>query len=165
MQFSVGVEYSLHCLLYLINLEEGRSIGIKDLAAYQGVSESYLSKFFAKLKKNGVVQSVPGAKGGYRLGRDPKEITFWDVIEAIEGPQTFFRCSEIRRNEIILDQQNLPSSHTDGPCLIHRVMVEAEEQMKSYLESKNLEWLSDQVQDKVDTTHLTASKEWFDRHL
>lgn len=164
MQFSVGVEYSLHCLLYLVDVNE-RSVGIKDLAAYQGVSESYLSKFFAKLKKNGIVESVPGAKGGYRLAKSPESITFWDVVEAVEGSEPFFKCTEIRQNEIILDRSNLPASHTKSPCLIHKVMDEAEVQMKHYLQSKTLKWLSDEVQNKVPPVHIQATKEWFERNL
>ena len=165
MQFSVGVEYSLHCLLYLVNLEEGRTIGIKDLAAYQGVSESYLSKFFAKLKKNNILISIPGVKGGYRLARNPEDITFWDVVEAIEGQGSFFQCSEIRQREIILDPQHIPESHCKEPCLIHRVMLEAEEAMREYLKTKSLKWLSSTLELKLPPTHIEASKEWFDRNL
>jgi Predicted transcriptional regulator len=53
MKFSVGVEYALHCLLYMVNLEEGKSVGIRDLATFQGISETYLSKVYAKLSKSG----------------------------------------------------------------------------------------------------------------
>ena len=42
MQFSVGVEYALHCLLYMVDIPSGKSVGIKDLATYQGVAETYL---------------------------------------------------------------------------------------------------------------------------
>lgn len=164
MQFSVGVEYSLHCLLYLIDVEDNRSIGIKDLAEYQGVSETYLSKFFTKLKKKGIVESVPGAKGGYRMAKDPHEITFWDVVEAIEGEKSFFRCHEIRQNEIILDKKDLPVTHVGSPCLIHKVMLEAEEQMKKYLSSKTLGWLSDEVGSKLPEKHLLETKAWFNRN-
>ena len=108
MQYSVGVEYAIHCLLYLVDVPMGKSIGIKDLAAYQGVSESYLSKVFTKLKKAGVVKSIPGVNGGYELSRKPEHISFWDVIEAIEGSSPLFQCAEIRRTEILLDMNNLP---------------------------------------------------------
>lgn len=165
MQFSVGVEYVLHCLLYLVNIEDNRAIGIKDLAAYQGISESYLSKFFAKLKKQGILESVPGVNGGYRLGRPSNEISFWEVIEAIEGNEPLFRCSEIRRNEKILDKDNLPESHTHGPCLIHKVMLEGEEQMKSYLRGKTLQWLSNQVSIKLPKEQMDATSNWFKRNI
>lgn len=77
MKYSVGVEYALHCLLYMVDLPAGQAVGIKDLALYQGVSETYLSKVFTRLRKAGLIQAAPGVKGGYRLLAKPEEITFW----------------------------------------------------------------------------------------
>ena len=76
MQYSVGVEYALHCLVYLINTPSKESVGIKDLAEFQGLSETFLSKVFGKLSKAGIVSSVPGVKGGYRLAKSPEDISF-----------------------------------------------------------------------------------------
>jgi len=47
LQFSIGVEYALHCLLYMVDIPSGKTVGIKDLAAFQGVSETYLSKVYS----------------------------------------------------------------------------------------------------------------------
>ena len=145
MKFSVGVEYALHCLLYMVNIEEGKSVGIRDLATFQGISETYLSKVYTKLTKSGIIKSVPGVKGGYALAKNPEEITFWDVVEAVEGKEPFFQCAEIRQNNILLDKDNLPDSHTKCPCLIKVVMLEAENEMKKYLEGKTLSWLYNEV--------------------
>ncbi len=162
MKFSVGVEYALHCLLYMVNLEEGKSVGIRDLATFQGISETYLSKVYAKLSKAGVVKSVPGVKGGYALARSADEITFWDVVEAIEGNESFFQCAEVRQKNILLDQDNLPDTHTKCPCLIKVVMLEAENEMKKYLENKTLEWLYNQVyKNKLPKEMEQATIEWF----
>ena len=133
MQFSVGVEYALHCLLYMVDMPSGRSVGIKDLATYQGVSETYLSKVYTKLRKAGIVKSIPGVNGGYELARKPEEITFWDIVEAAEGASPLFQCAEIRQNELLLDKNNLPDTHTKCPCLIKVVMLEAEDQMRQFL--------------------------------
>ncbi len=162
MKFSVGVEYALHCLLYMVNLEEGKSVGIRDLATFQGISETYLSKVYAKLSKAGVVKSVPGVKGGYALARSADEITFWDVVEAIEGNESFFQCAEVRQKNILLDKDNLPDTHTKCPCLIKVVMLEAENEMKKYLENKTLEWLYNQVyKNKLPKEMEQATIEWF----
>ena len=90
MQFSVGVEYALHCLLYLIMVPKEKSVGIKDLATYQSVSVSYLSKVFTKLRKAGVVKSIPGVYGGYGLARAAESITFLDIL-VIRMPVNFKR--------------------------------------------------------------------------
>jgi Rrf2 family protein len=164
MKFSVGVEYALHCLLYMINVEKDKSVGIRDLATFQGISESYLSKVYAKLGKAGLIKSVPGVKGGYALARDPQNITFWDVVEAVEGKEPFFQCAEIRQNNILLDKNNLPDSHTKCPCLIKVVMNDAENEMKKYLEQKTLGWLHNEVYTNILSDEIReATNLWFQK--
>lgn len=162
MKFSVGVEYALHCLLYMVKLEEGKSVGIRDLATFQGVSETYLSKVYAKLSKSGIIKSIPGVKGGYALARNADDITFWNVIEAVEGNEDFFQCAEIRQNNILLDKDNLPDTHTKCPCLIKVVMNEAENEMRKYLSNKTIGWLYNEVYNKKLPKDVEiATIEWF----
>lgn len=162
MKFSVGVEYALHCLLYMVKSEEGKSVGIRELATFQGISETYLSKVYARLSKAGIIKSISGVKGGYVLARSAEEITFWDVVEAVEGSEPFFQCAEIRQNNILLDKDNLPDTHTKCPCLIKVVMSEAEEEMRKYLKNKTLGWLYDQVYNKILPKDMEdATIEWF----
>jgi Rrf2 family protein len=150
-------------MLYMVDLPAGKSVGIKDLAAYQGVSETYLSKVYTKLRKSGLVKSIPGVNGGYELARKPEEITFWDIIEAIEGASPLFQCAEIRQNELLLDKNNLPDTHTKCPCLIKVVMLEAEDQMRQYLRNKTLAWLHGQVAEKLPEEQKRATFEWFQK--
>ena len=161
LQFSVGVEYALHCLLYMVDVPSGKSIGIKDLATFQGVSETYLSKAYTKLRKSGIVKSIPGVNGGYELARSADNITFWDIVEAIEGTSPLFQCAEIRQKELLLDKNNLPDTYTKCPCLIKVVMLEAEDQMRQYLKDKTLAWLHEQVKNKVPEKHRRETIEWF----
>jgi Rrf2 family protein len=161
LQFSIGVEYALHCLLYMIDTPSGKAVGIKDLATFQGVSETYLSKVYTKLRKAGIVRSIPGVNGGYELARVPENITFWEIVEAVEGSSPLFQCAEIRQNNILLDKDNLPDTYTKCPCLIKVVMIEAEDQMRQYLNKKTLGWLYDQVRKKLPEEQLEATKEWF----
>jgi Rrf2 family protein len=147
----------------MVDLPAGKSVGIKDLAAYQGVSETYLSKVYTKLRKSGLVKSIPGVNGGYELARKPEEITFWDIIEAIEGASPLFQCAEIRQNELLLDKNNLPDTHTKCPCLIKVVMLEAEDQMRQYLRNKTLAWLHGQVAEKLPEEQKRATFEWFQK--
>ncbi len=162
MKFSVGVEYAIHCLLYMVNID--KSIGIKDLAKFQGISETYLSKVYTKLTKKKIVMSVPGVKGGYALARKAEEITFWDIVEAVEGEESFFQCAEIRQNNILLDKENLPKEYTECPCLIKVVMLEAENEMKKYLSNKTLAWLYDEVYHKKLSKNAEEDMlEWFHR--
>lgn len=143
MQFGVGVEYAFHSLFYMVGLPQHKTIGIRDLARLHSIGETYLSKVFAKLQKAGIVRSVPGVKGGYVLAKAAEAISFWDIIEAIEGPAHLFRCAEIRKKNIFVDD---PGVFTDTcPCLIKVVIQEAEELMRNRLRQQSLQWLHDTV--------------------
>lgn len=131
------------------------------MATYQGVSETYLSKVFTKLRKAGIVKSIPGVNGGYELARSPETISFWNIVEAVEGASSFFQCVEVRQREALLDKKNLPESYTKCPCLIKVVMLEAEEQLRKYLDSKTLAWLHEQVKSKIPAEHSQATVAWF----
>lgn len=158
MQFSVGVEYAFHSLFYLVDLPKGKTVGIKQIAELNAITETYLSKVFTKLSKAGLVRSVPGVKGGYELARSAEEISFWDVIEAIEGPSFFFRCAEIRKKNIFVDD---PSLFTDKcPCLIKVVIQEAENIFRDSLKSKSLRWLHEQVSGDFNKAKKTAITDW-----
>ena len=102
---------------------------------------------------------IPGVNVGYELALPPEEITFWSVIEAIEGNSSMFQCVEIRRNIPLLDKNNLPEVYTKCPCTIKTVMVEAENQMRNYLDGKTLAWLHGQVKRKVMKEQEDATKE------
>lgn len=149
----------------MATLEKGKTVGIKALATYQGVSESYLSKMFTKLTKEGLIESVPGVRGGYALAKEPKEISFWDVVVAIEGRQKFFQCDEIRQREAHLDPNHLPDAYCKKPCLIKTVMWEGEQKMQDFLSQKTLAWLFEQVEDKVSQEDLQRERDWFEKFI
>ncbi|MFD2615422.1 RrF2 family transcriptional regulator [Paenibacillus gansuensis] len=165
MQYSIGVEYALHCLVYLTGLPSGSSIGIKELAKFQGVSQTYLSKIFTKLSKDGIVRSIPGAKGGYQLAREPENITFWDVVQSIEGSTTMFQCAEIRQSCILLNDTETPDWMTCESCTIKTVMLQGENLMRDYLSQKNLAWLSNSIKEKIPLEYQKQTEDWFKKVL
>ncbi|MBO0995969.1 RrF2 family transcriptional regulator [Bacillus sp. SD088] len=162
MKYSVMVEYGLHSLVYLIDVPKEESIGIKKLAEFQGLSETYLSKVFGKLAKEGIVRSVPGVNGGYRLSKKPEDISFWDVVKAIEGEKPIFQCKNIRENFAYRRDEKCASCNTSpSKCTINKVMLEAEQQMRDYLKSKTIAWLDSELKHTLPSEHIEATKEFF----
>ncbi len=106
------MEYVFHSLFYMVGLPPGKNVGIKELAQFNRLTETYLSKSFTKLRKAGIVQATPGANGGYGLAREPDTISFWDIVEAIEGPTQFFQCAEIRKNNVLVEDPSIYSAKT-----------------------------------------------------
>ncbi|MGO4373152.1 Rrf2 family transcriptional regulator [Paenibacillus sp. MCAF20] len=161
MQYSIGVEYGLHCLVYLIDIPPDATIGIKELSAFQGVSETYLSKIFGKLTKSGIVSSVPGAKGGYKLAKSPSEISFWDVVEAIEGVTPIFQCKNIKNNSYLCRDEDYAACSLASPCVINLAMLEAEESMRNVLRNKSLLWLNEELDRVLTPQSRKQTREYF----
>ncbi len=158
MQFGIGVEHALHSLFYLIDLPKNKTVGIKKIAEINKLADAYLSKVFSKLSKAGIVRSIPGNKGGYELAKDPEDISFWDVIEAIEGNSNFFHCAETRKDNIFVED---PSIFTkECPCLIKVVILEAEELFRNSLRGRSLRWLHDQARKGFSTETKNSIESW-----
>lgn len=160
MQYGVGVEYALHCLVYFIGSNSAEPIRIKDLAKFQGVSESYLSKIFTKLVKAEILNSIPGVKGGYELTKSPQSISFWDVIQAVEGQKPVFECRNIIGNCII---NNEAGCATSLPCRINVTMLEGEKMMQDYFKGKTLLWLRETLDHELPKERLEKTIEWFNQ--
>lgn len=160
MQMSVGVEYALHSLFYMIDAPKGCTIGIRELADLNKLSETYLSKIFTRLTKAGIVRSVQGVKGGYELSKSTSDISFWDIVEAIEGDSYLFQCAEIRQNNIFITSED---NRAGCPCLIKTVMQEAEDQMRDFLKKKTLKWLHDEVNTDFSQDRKDKIQEWLEK--
>ncbi len=90
LELSCKSEYALLALLELTQrYKEGQVIQIKEIAAQQAIPDRYLEQLLATLRRQGLVKSQRGAKGGYLLARAPWQITVLDVIQAIEGDDIF----------------------------------------------------------------------------
>lgn len=160
--FGKGVEYALHCLLYLPDTQGGAALAVGDIAKFQGVSETYLAKIFTKLKKAGLVRSSIGAQGGYELARPANQISFWDVVVAVEGKLNLFECRNIRAcSALCRDKPEKPDWLASGPCEIHKVMMDLEEQIKTTLQKKTLAWLSHAVEKKLPKREMEKVVQWF----
>ncbi|MDV5146851.1 Rrf2 family transcriptional regulator [Streptomyces sp. SBC-4] len=94
---SEGVEWALHSCLNLAWIGSERAVTAARLAAYHELPAAYLTKQLQALARAGIVTSVSGPKGGFRLARGLDRITLMDVVAAVEGPEEAFRCTEIRQ--------------------------------------------------------------------
>src|SRR5262245_20326943 len=118
---STGVEYGLHCLLYLAGSRGAvHEASVRDLAELQGISGEYLAKLFTKLAKAELVVATEGIRGGFRLARSAERITVHDVVIAIDGDKPLFDCLEIRERCAVFGETT-PAWATRGVCAIHSV--------------------------------------------
>jgi Rrf2 family protein len=121
MKMGEGVEWALHCCI-LLHWAEREAIPAAKLAEFHDLPAAYLNKQLQALGRAGVLTSVPGPRGGFRLARLPERITLMDVVAAIEGPEDAFRCTEIRKQG---PAAGSPASFRP-PCSVATAMWKAE---------------------------------------
>ena len=94
MKISTRGRYGLRALIELANCESEKCVPLRTVAERHGMSEYYLEQLFAPLKKAGIVKSVRGAQGGYKLSRPAEEISAAEVIKVLEGTLSPVDCLE-----------------------------------------------------------------------
>ncbi|MGH8976977.1 MAG: RrF2 family transcriptional regulator [Acidimicrobiia bacterium] len=129
MRLSDGVEWGVHTCTVLAVLPPDRALPAAKLAEYHGVPAAYLAKHLQSLARAGVLETVKGPRGGYRLARPAPEITLLDVVEAIDGDAPAFRCSEIRRR----GPSAVPAREYTKLCGINRAFLAADEAWRAEL--------------------------------
>lgn len=150
------VEWALHCCTLLAALPSGLYLATKDLADFHGVPKEYLSKALQSLSQAGILLTTLGPRGGYRLARPATEITFLEVVEAVEGRRSTFECTEIRKN----NPCKPPKSIFARPCQIARVMWKADEAWRKELQSVLLSDIVSELMQSLPKEVLKKNEEW-----
>lgn len=120
MKYTKATDYALHIMAYFIKQEGKDNFSLQPLASHMNISPTYLSKILTQLVKADLIQSAAGVNGGYSLRKHKTEISFYDVIQAIEGSGALFTCE--------MDENRA--------CPIEKVMRDAEEKMVKDLKEK-----------------------------
>ena len=97
MRISTKGRYGIRALIDLAS--HGGCVSLKSVAERQGLSENYLERLIASLKKAGFVKSVRGAQGGYVLDRRPEDISVAEILRSLEGPLYPADCLSDDENE------------------------------------------------------------------
>lgn len=86
MKLSRTVTYALQAALQLAQNESSLPVPCSHLAEQGQMPERFLLQILRSMVTHGVLQSTRGVEGGYRLRRQPEEISLLEVIEAVDGP-------------------------------------------------------------------------------
>lgn len=153
MKLSDGVEAAIHCAAMLAGVEDGATLPAAALAEAHGVSPSYLAKHLNVLATAGVLESLPGPSGGYRLARAPERISLLDIVLAVEGAAPAFRCAEIRQR----GPAKLDKSAYVEPCGIKAAMLRAERAYRAALAAEKLSDIVADFRERADPRAVAAS--------
>jgi Rrf2 family protein len=92
LRISRKIDYGLRAMIYLASIPMESVVPFREIARQMDVPEDFLAKILKTLVDQGLVKSTRGPHGGYALARAPIDISFLDVIEAVEGPVALNVC-------------------------------------------------------------------------
>jgi len=93
MRLSTKGRYAVMAMADLARHSRERAVSLAEIATRQEISLSYLEQLFARLRRGGLVKSVRGPGGGYRLARDASETWIADIVLAVDEPLRATRCA------------------------------------------------------------------------
>ncbi len=92
LRISRKIDYGLRAMIYLASIPQESVVPFREIARQMDVPEDFLAKILKTLVDQGLVRSTRGPHGGYALARPSTEISFLEVIEAVEGPIAINVC-------------------------------------------------------------------------
>jgi len=126
MKLTTKGRYAVNAMLDLALHNDQAPVNLVDISARQGISLTYLEQLFRKLRKKGLVESIRGPKGGYRLALNADEITTARVMYAVDEAIDVTRCG---------GQQNCMG---DVRCLTHDLWLGLNRHVSEYLNGISL---------------------------
>jgi Rrf2 family protein len=119
-------DYAVRTVLYLAQ-ERDRVASVTEVAQAMFIPKSFLAKILQRLVRNGIVQSIRGVKGGFRLAKKPNEITLLAIMEAIQGLAGINVCA--------VDSKKCRLSST---CAVHPVWVDIRKEVEARLKKQTI---------------------------
>ncbi|MFH2036793.1 MAG: Rrf2 family transcriptional regulator [Candidatus Zixiibacteriota bacterium] len=92
MRLSRKSDYALRAVMHFAGLPKNKLASIGEVAEAQNIPREFLAKILKDLTWANILISYQGVTGGYRLSKPAKDVTFLNVIEAMDGPVTLNLC-------------------------------------------------------------------------
>jgi Rrf2 family protein len=127
MEITKAADYGLRAMYRLGQSPMNVSALIGDIAKEMNIPAQFLHKVMPRLVKAGLVRSRRGARGGYRLAKQPGEITLLQIVQAIDGPIYINRC--------LFDHDDCTM---DEYCPIRPVFQDAQDALRKVLDDSSL---------------------------
>lgn len=94
MRLSRKSDYALRAVRHIATLPKDKLGSINSVSEAEAIPREFLAKILKDLTRGGILVSYQGVTGGYRLAKAPKDVTFLEVVEAIDGPIHLNLCTE-----------------------------------------------------------------------
>ena len=129
MKLSSKGRYAVMALADIARFNQNDPISLRDISLRQGISLVYLEQLFLKLKKNNVVNSIRGKKGGYILSRNASDIKISDILYAVEEKVKTIGCEKHSKKGC---------NGRSVKCISHNLWDELEDYINDFFKKKSL---------------------------
>ena len=136
MKLSSKGRYAVMALTDLAKFNPEDPVSLRDISLRQGISLVYLEQLFLKLKKNKIVKSIRGNKGGYLLYKNPSEIKISEIFLAVDEKIKTTGCKKHSKQGC---------NGRSSKCITHNLWEELENYINDFFKNKNLENLINQT--------------------
>ena len=126
MRLTTKGRYAVTAVLDLAIHQHTGPVSLAAISERQSISLSYLEQLFSKLRRNDVVKSTRGPGGGYKLLKNPEDITISEIIVAIDESCQVAACSDS------------DACHGDYQCLTHDLWQEISNEIRGFLDGISL---------------------------
>ena len=146
MRLSTKGRYAVMAMADLARNGADRAVSLAEIATRQEISLSYLEQLFARLRKSGLVKSVRGPGGGYRLAREACETAVAEIVLAVDEPIRATRCvgAGSPKGCMIKGER----------CITHHLWEDLGQEIHRYLASVRLE---DVIQNRTGQARMSAA--------
>ena len=140
MKLSTKSRYAVMALADIARFKNNETISLRDISIRQGISLVYLEQLFLKLKKNEIVKSIRGKKGGYTLNKVPSEIKISDILSAVEEKVKTIGCQKHSKKGC---------NGKSAKCITHNLWDELETHINIFFQEKNLGDLINKTENRL----------------
>ncbi len=124
MKLSTKGRYAVMAMADLAARDTDKPVPLAAIAKSQNISQEYLEQLFARLRRAGLVESVRGPGGGYRLADDPEDVFIIEIIRAADEPLQVTRCA---------DGDGVIGCQKGEACITHELWSALSRQICSFL--------------------------------
>lgn len=136
MRLTTKGRFAVTAMIDLALRDEQGPVTLAGISERQDISSSYLEQLFAKLRRHGIIESIRGPGGGYRLARPAAEVSVADVILAVDEPLDATQCGG-------KEKCHGAPADGNGRCMTHELWSTLNAKMVEYLDSVTLKDLAD----------------------
>ena len=140
MKLSSKGRYAVMALADIAKFDPHEPVSLRDISLRQGISLDYLEQLFLKLKKNNIVNSVRGIKGGYILSKEASNIKISDIFFAVDEKVKTIGCEKHSKKGC---------NGKTAKCITHDLWDELEDYINNFFEKKSLRDLLNQSTNRL----------------